>query len=139
MQVLSVEKNYDGKNLNSYLLYKFPYLKQSTLYKALRKKDIRVNGVRVNDNVTIHFSDEVKVFISDEFLFTPDTFSNSYSTNIVLDIVFEDNNILVINKPAGIEVTGSNSLTTECEKYIHGFVKPCHRLDRNTSRTCSYG
>lgn len=139
MQVLNVEKDYDGKNLSSYLLYKFPYLKQSTLYKALRKKDIRVNGTRVNNNITIHFSDEVKVFISDEFLFTPDTFSNSYETNIVLDVVFEDDNILVINKPAGIEVTGSNSLTSKCETYVQGFVKPCHRLDRNTSRSCPYG
>lgn len=139
MQVLNVEKDYDGKSLNSYLLYKFPYLKQSTLYKALRKKDIRINGIRVNNNVIIHFSDEVKVFISDEFLFTPDIFSSSHDTNMVLDIVFEDDNILVINKPTGIEVTGSNSLTTKCEKYVQGFVKPCHRLDRNTSRTCSYG
>lgn len=139
MQVLSVEKNYDGKKLCSYLLHKFPYLKQITLYKALRKKDIRVNGVRVNNNVIIHFSDEVKVFINDEFLFTPVTFNSSYETNIVLDIAFEDDNILVINKPSGIEVTGSNSLTTECEKYVRGFVKPCHRLDRNTSRACSYG
>lgn len=139
MQILNVEKDYDGKSLNSYLLYKFPYLKKSTLYKALRKKDIRVNGSRVNNNVTVHFSDEVKVFISDEFLFTPDTFSSFHDRNMVLDIVFEDDNILVINKQSGIEVTGSNSLTTECEKYVQGFVKPCHRLDRNTSRACSYG
>ena len=139
MQILNVEKNCDGKNLNSYLLYKFPYLKQSTLYKALRKKDIRVNGIRVNSNITLHFSDEVKVFISNEFLFTPDASSTSYSTNMELNIVFEDDNILVINKPAGIEVTGNNSLTTKCEKYVNGFAKPCHRLDRNTSRACPYG
>ena len=123
MQTLSVEENYDGKKLNNYLLYKFPYLKQNTLYKALRKKDIRVNNVKVNDNVIIHFGDEIKIFINDEFLFTP---------NINLDIIYEDENILVINKPSCIEVVGDNSLTTECNKYINGFVKPCHRLDRNT-------
>lgn len=135
MQVLNVEKNYDGKSLSSYLLYKFPCLKHSTFYKALRKKDIRINGVRVNDNVIINFGDEIKLFINDEFLFTPD---KSYA-NTILDIIFEDDNILVINKPTGIEVTGSNSLTSECEKYVGSFVKPCHRLDRNTSRTCTYG
>lgn len=135
MQVLNVEKNCDGKSLSSYLLYKFPCLKQSTFYKALRKKDIRINGVRVNDNVIINFGDEIKLFISDEFLFTPD---NPYS-NTIIDIIFEDDNIIVLNKPTGIEVTGDNSLTSECEKYISNFVKPCHRLDRNTSRACSYG
>ena len=135
MQVLSVEKDYDGKTLSSYLLYKFPYLKQSTFYKALRKKDIRVNGIKVNNNVTINFGDEIKVFISDEFLFTPD---KPYA-NTILDIIFQDDNIIVLNKHTGIEVTGDNSLTSECEKYTHSFVKPCHRLDRNTSRACAYG
>ena len=124
MQILNVEEKYEGKKICAYLLYKFPNLKQSTLYKALRKKDIRINGSRISDNETIHTGDEIKVFISDELLF---------SSNITLDIVFEDKNILVINKPSGIEVTGENSLTTECENYIQGFVKPCHRLDRNTS------
>ncbi len=56
--------------------------------------------------------------------------------NIALDIIFEDDNILVINKPVGIEVTNITnngiSLTSLCKEYINGFVKPCHRLDRNT-------
>ena len=113
MQILNVEEKYEGKKICAYLLYKFANLKQSTLYKALRKKDIRINGSRISDNETIHTGDEIKVFISDELLF---------SSNITLDIVFEDKNILVINKPSGIEVTGENSLTTECENYIQGFV-----------------
>ena len=124
MQILNVEEKYNGKKICAYLLYKFPNLKQSTLYKALRKKDIRINNNRINDNEIIYTGDEIKVFISDDFLF---------SSNINLDIVFEDKNILIINKPSGIEVTGENSLTSECENYIQGFVKPCHRLDRNTS------
>lgn len=129
MQILNVEEKYDGKKICTYLLYKFPYLKQNTLYKALRKKDIRINNIRINNNETIHTGDEIRVFISDEFLF---------SSNTILDIVFEDENILVINKPSGIEVTGENSLTFECENYIKGFVRPCHRLDRNTCRTCTF-
>ena len=129
MQILNVEEKYDNKKICTYLLNKFPYLKQSTLHKALRKKDIRINNIRINDNETIHTGDEIKIFISDEFLF---------SSNSTLNIVFEDKNILVINKPSGIEVTGENSLTTECENYVQGFVKPCHRLDRNTCRTCSF-
>lgn len=128
MQILNVEEKYDGKKICTYLLNKFPYLKSNTLYKALRKKDIRINNNRINDNETIHIGDKIKVFISDELLFP----SNS------LDIVFEDENILVINKSSGIEVTGENSLTSECENYVQGFVKPCHRLDRNTCRTCTF-
>lgn len=129
MQILNVEEKYNGKKICTYLLSKFPRLKQSTLYKALRKKDIRLNNIKINDNETIHTGDEIKVFISDAFLFL---------SNAPLNIVFEDKNILVINKPSGIEVTGENSLTSECENYVQGFVRPCHRLDRNTCRTCSF-
>lgn len=54
-----------------------------------------------------------------------------------LDIIYEDSNILILNKPSGIEVTGDNSLSSHVEKLykLNGlnFIKPCHRLDRNTS------
>ena len=122
MQILKVDQKYDGKKLNTFLLDKFPCLKQGTIYKALRKKDIRINDVRINDNVILHYNDELKIFITDDLLFSS-----------TLDIIFEDNNILIVNKPSGIEVVGENSLTSNCEKYINGFVSPCHRIDRNTT------
>ncbi len=128
MQVLNVEESYNSKKISSYLLYKFPLLKKGTLYKALRKKDIRINNVRISDDTIVHTGDEIKVFIPDELLCI---------NNFTLDIIFEDDNILVVNKPCGIEVTDNNtneiSLTSLCEEYINGFVKPCHRLDRNTT------
>ena len=124
MQVLKVEKNFDNKKICDYIIYKFPNLNKNTLYKALRKKDIRVNDTKISDNIIIHFDDEIKIYIVDDLLF---------SNKMILDIIYEDDNILVVNKPSGIEVTGLNSLTAECEKYIKGFIKPCHRLDRNTT------
>lgn len=128
MQILNVEEKYNNKKLSTYLLSIFPLLKRSTLFKSLRKKDIRVNSVRVSDDVVVHTGDEVKVFITDELLCV---------TNFTLDIIFEDKNILVINKPAGIEVTSNDvsevSLHSLCRKYINGFIEPCHRLDRNTT------
>ena len=55
--------------------------------------------------------------------------------NFNLDILFEDANILVINKPYNIEVTGKNSLTTYVQNQYDGSFKPmpCHRIDRNTT------
>ena len=124
MQVLNVEKKFDNKKICDYILYKYPNLSQNTLFKALRKKDIRVNNTRISDNIIIHFGDEIKIFIIDELL---------EGTSSKLDIIYEDENILVVNKPVGIEVVGNTSLTSQCEKYLNSFVKPCHRLDRNTS------
>ncbi len=62
--------------------------------------------------------------------------NNSKPSSFLLDIVYEDENILIVNKPDNLEVTGSNSLTSIIhEKYSSSSFKPmpCHRIDRNTT------
>lgn len=132
MRTLIIENKYNGKKLNNVLLSEFKNLKSSTLYKALRQKDIKVNGIRVNNNFIVHTGDEIKVFIADELLL------NAYNLNIsnisIKDIiVYNDNNIIVVNKPSEIEITGSNSLTSLLSSNLGYEVLPCHRLDRNTT------
>ena len=124
MKELVVNNKYNGKKLNSLLLDTFDGLSLNVLYKALRKKDIRINNVRVSENVVVHTGDQIKVFIFDDLL--------EKSSHIEIDIIYEDEHICVVNKSAGIEVTGENSLTTLLEK-SYNFIKPCHRLDRNTT------
>ncbi len=126
MKKFVVDKKYNSKKLNKFLQDKIPNLSNNLLYKTLRKKDIKVNGKRVNENIIIYENDEIEVYIADSLL----------ENNIAFEIVFEDENILIIDKPAGIEVTGSQSLTTLIHKqYANcGFLPmPCHRLDRNTT------
>ena len=99
----------------------------------LRKKDIKVNNKRISKDVVVYSGDEVIVYILDELL------SNKVSIN--LDVVYEDDNILIINKPINIEVTGDNSLTSFVHKiYESSNFKPmpCHRLDRNTTGLVLY-
>ena len=131
MKTLIVDSKNDGKKLNSVLLSEFPALSMNSIYKALRKKDIRINDVRVNENVIVHSGDSIKVFITDDVLL-----GNTANSNInKLDIkkIYEDDNILVVDKPVGIEVTGDNSLTSILSKMYGTNVFPCHRLDRNTT------
>lgn len=90
MRKIIVNEKYNNKKLNNFILASFPKLNPNTLYKALRKKDIRINGKRVSENITIKTSDEITIFITDDLLF---------GTSSKLEIIFEDNNILVINKP----------------------------------------
>lgn len=126
MKEIIVSKKYDEKKLNSFLLDSFDGLKLNTLYKALRKKDVRINDIKVSDNVIIHAGDIIKVFIPDDQLFNKNNFKVS--------IVYEDDNIVVVNKPAEIEVVGEDSLTAELGKYYNNApIFPCHRLDRNTT------
>lgn len=122
MKIIVVDEKHNNKKLDRVILDSFPNLNSNTLYKALRKKDIRVNDKRVSENIIIHTDDVIKVFICDELL----------ENKPNLSIVYEDNFILVADKPINLEVTGENSLTTLLEKN-YSFIKPCHRLDRNTT------
>ncbi len=125
MKKFIVDKKYDNKKLSKFLTDNITNLTTSLFYKTLRKKDIKINGIRVSKNVVVHSNDEILVYIADILL----------ENNLNIDIIYEDQNILVINKPSNIEVTGDNSLTsiihnkyTNCEF----LPMPCHRLDRNT-------
>lgn len=126
MRNLIVNEKYNNKKLSAFLLASFPRLSINSIYKALRKKDIKINGNRTNSDICVHTSDSIDVYISDDILFPTPT----------LDVVFEDDNILIINKPCSIEVTGDNSLTEQLHLlYSNQKFKPmpCHRLDRNTT------
>lgn len=126
MKKLNVPEKYNGKKLSKFILDSFPHLSQNMLYKALRQKDIKINGIRVNKDCIIYAKSEILVYIADNLL-CPD---------INLNIIFEDENILIINKPANLEVTGDDSLTSVVHhKYSSSnfLPMPCHRLDRNTN------
>lgn len=126
MKKLIVTKKYNGKKLNEFLFKNLPTLTSNLFYKTLRKKDIKINGKRVNENVNVFENDEILVYISDELL----------AYNLNLNIFFEDQNILILNKPSNLEVTGNNSLTTLVhQNYKNNIFKPmpCHRIDRNTT------
>ena len=130
MKKIKVDKKHDNKKLVPFILDSFPDLSLNMLNKALRQKDIRVNGTRVKENIVVKENDEITIFIADEFL----------SKKIDFNIVYEDDNILVVNKPSGIEVVSetSNITLTQMLKSKYNFIKPCHRLDRNTSGLVLY-
>lgn len=126
MKKLNVPEKYNGKKLTKFILDSFPHLSPNMLYKALRQKDIKIDGTRINKDCTIYVGNEIAIYIVDDLL----------CPTLDLDIVFEDANIVIINKPANLEVTGENSLTD----FVHSkystsdfLPMPCHRLDRNTT------
>ena len=125
MKKLVVSKKYDGKKLNKFLLSNISGLSEGLFYKTLRKKDIKINRERVNSNVIVNEGDEILVYISDELL----------NSKVLLDVIYEDENILIVNKPYNLEVTGENSLTSIIHEKYKGndfLPMPCHRIDRNT-------
>jgi len=126
MKKLIVTNKYDGKKLSKFILDNFPHLSTNMFYKTLRQKDIKINGNRINKDCTIYVGNEILIYIADNILYP----------TIKLDVIFEDENILILNKPSNMEVTGNNSLTTAVHsKYSDSsfLPLPCHRLDRNTT------
>ncbi len=122
MKDLIVSKKYDNKKLSKLLMETYSALKFSTFSKALKKKDILINDKRISKDCIIHENDIIKLYIIDSLLYP----------NYNIPIVYEDSNIIVFNKPKGLEVTGTESLTTYVHKTYNSNFMPCHRLDRNT-------
>ena len=134
MRKLVVNEKYNNKKLNNFILDSFPNLNKNTLFKALRKKDIRINGKRISDDVLIKTGDEITIFIIDDFLFG--------TSNLKIDIIYEDNNIMIFNKPENLSVTDDNissiTLTSIVKEKYGNNLEPCHRLDRNTKGLIIY-
>ena len=133
MRKILVNNKFNNKKLQSFLQFNFNGLSSSMFFKTLRKKDIKVNGKRTNENITVFENDIIEIYLDDKFLFN----------TLEVDIIYEDNNILIVNKPSGIEVLDNyeNSLTKLIQDKYNldsNFPYPCHRLDRNTSGLVIY-
>ncbi len=129
---IKVDERGDGKKLVSYLQNQFRKLPQSAIYKALRNKDIKQNGKRVKENVSLRIGDELEIYISDAVLYGKlSTFATQQN-----QIAYQDENILIYKKPSGIEVQGTNGeigLQEALQKDLGiSYLEACHRLDRNT-------
>lgn len=149
MKQIFVNENQAGQRLDKLLLKILNKAPKSFIYKMLRKKNIVLNGKKAEGSEIVQPEDEISLYLSDE---TIDKFSIQTDATIInydLDIIYEDNNILIINKPLGVlsqratmsdnsmvEYVISYMLTTKqiTNEELLGF-KPgiCNRLDRNTS------
>ena len=94
MRTIIVDKH--GIRLDKYLQSKFPTLSFNLLQRFLKENKIKVNSKKVPLNTVLNAGDELKLFILDEFLDVVDP-SLDLKT-----IVYEDENILVANKPSGL-------------------------------------
>ena len=122
MRKLIVPSKFNNKKVSDFLYHNFNGLSKNTLYKAFRKKDIRINNTKIGEDLIIHTDDEITIYIIDDLLFK----------NINIQKIYEDENILLVNKPTNLEVVGDNSLTSLLSKE-YTYISPCHRLDRNTT------
>lgn len=155
MKNFIIEKNEAGQRFDKYLAKLLKKAPKSFLYKMLRKKNITLNGKKAAGNEILKCGDEVKLFLSEE---TFEKFSKSEAVSLArfpLDILYEDDNVLLINKPAGMLSQPCESGQPSLVEYVTGYLLDqgsiaksslstfhpgvCNRLDRNTSGIVAAG
>ena len=103
MKEFIINENEAGQRFDKYLGKLLREAPKSFFYKMLRKKNITLNGGRATGNEKLSTGDHVKLFLSDEtfgkFAGVQETVARAHQK---LDIVYEDDNILLINKPVGM-------------------------------------
>ena len=113
--------NTKNQKLFDAILGNNPNLNYQILNQLLRKKDIRVNGQKILQNSFVQNGDRVTFFLPDK-------------KQKVLDIAYEDEQLIVVFKPQGLETTKADKtfLQTDCVEDIFEGAFACHRLDKNT-------
>ena len=148
MREITVTTNDANQRLDKFITKYMPRLPLGMLYKGLRKNCVRVNGRHVKDGAyVIRGGDILTLYFADEFFAAPRAFEAGRSD---IDVVYEDGNIILINKPAGLVVHSDDkgtddTLLARMQSYLfkkgeydpqneHSFSPAfCNRLDRNTS------
>ncbi|MCD8300501.1 MAG: RluA family pseudouridine synthase [Clostridiales bacterium] len=140
-----------GQRMDKYLFRLMDGSTAGFIYKMLRKKNIVLNGKKAAGSEILSTGDEIKLFLSDETFrkFAPGYFKEKKAESSDVDIVYEDADILIINKPAGLlsqkagpeddsandriiaYLMESGQMSEADLKTFHPSI--CNRLDRNTS------
>ena len=102
MKEFTIKKNDAGQRLDKYLTKSFPLLPQSLMYKYIRSKRIKVNGKRGEISYKLQENDVISLYINDEFFGSKEPKYDFLSAGKSLKIVYEDENILLCDKPQGL-------------------------------------
>ncbi len=163
MQLVTIGPNQAGQRFDKFLHKQLPEAGTSFLYKMLRKKNITLNGKKAEGKEILAVGDEVKFFFADE---TFEKFSGkklnsgsqdsstkeyeiAYTKLKGISILYEDDNILIVNKPVGILTQKAEGKDLSLNEWLIGYLfhsgaltkeefatfhpSVCNRLDRNTS------
>lgn len=148
MKQIQIHENDANQRLDKFLTKTFPKLTRSMMYKAIRNKKIKVNRKRCTYDQILEENDSILLFLPEDALEQKKHDIHFISTE--LDIVYEDHNILIVNKPAGLLSQSDTSesqdtLVLRIQGYLYNkkeydptreqsFAPAiCNRLDRNTT------
>lgn len=156
MIALIVKKEESGQTLEKYVKKILSNAPMSFIYKLFRKKDVKVNGHWQDKKYVISENEEIKIYVTDSQLEEFKTVKEiKASQDISSWIIYEDKNILLINKPRGVLVQKGESSDDALDEMVLAYLTskgeydpnslsaykpaPAHRLDRNTAGIIIFG
>lgn len=142
MKEIIVIKEYEGKLLWEFILYLYPDKTKTSIKKSINNGDVKINNLKVKDNYLLKNGDSIKVYFRSK-----EKTQKYLNCNVNCKIVYEDKNILVMDKPKGVlsqedKSEKINTLNNFIKKYasLNGYsdneandFSLIHRLDQNTS------
>jgi len=159
MREFKINANDAGQRLDKFILKTVKGMPISLMYKAIRTKKIKVNRKRAEQKQMLVLGDTVQMFLSEDLFSEKITDNELLTIKVNLDVVYEDENLIICNKPAGVlvhsgdgdgKVSGDgdlrdrNTLIYSIQAYLaqKGEYDPasensfapalCNRIDRNT-------
>lgn len=149
MKEVNITGKEENQRLDKFLLKYFNNAPKSFVYKMLRKKRIKFNGKKAEGNEIIKNGDKLQMYIAPETMDSLMSEKEIVKAERHFGIVYEDDNILVVSKPAGLlshpeSIADKNTLIDQILYYLYekgeydmskesSFTPAiCNRLDRNT-------
>lgn len=155
MKQFTINGNEAGQRFDKYLAKLLREAPKSFVYKMLRKKNITLNGEKATGNEKLNQGDEIRLFFSDETYLKFSGKEAAPRASTELSVVYENRDILLINKPAGMLSQPDETKEPSLVEYVTGYLldtgavteeelvtfRPsvCNRLDKNTSGLVAAG
>ena len=140
LKEFTVPPEFTGKRAAAFVREALPDLPESVLRRVFASRDVKLDGVRVSRDETLRAGQQLKVYVPDS--------AGADNTVPALDVVYEDDDVLLVNKRAGVSVEadarGGVTLTNLCAaraaKQDPDAFPPaaCHRLDNRTCGLCLF-
>lgn len=147
--LIKITNNQSGLRLDRFLISKYPTIVNKDLYNFIKKKDIRINGKKVENNYILKTNDIINISnFAKKVLENPinkkvlskGRVEEKYLKLFKNSIIYEDDNILAINKPYDLPVQGGTNISVSVADIIstinedeHKSFKLVHRIDKTTT------
>lgn len=140
VSIIYINENMTNQRVDNFLQKKFKKIPKSMIYRIIRTGKIRINKKRIKPYYKLKIGDTLRIPpIKIKYKEKNNIFITRHEKNLLNNILYEDNHLLIINKPSGIAVHGGSGINLGVIEYfrklrpLEKFLELVHRIDRDTS------